>query len=219
MLLYLFPHFTSVAIFKRTKGDWTWYEMLGSCILKSELTGAYFSIQWAQWPPPPPSTSFLSAKPQSERCVIRPAACFHSQKYIFLSWILLISFLSASMQSCKYECIAFFILLHSAGDCILYISLENYSVSILLFFFLSIHTCFSETQHSPVWRCWSWKTAAFSSCLLQPLELQQPDRTFCERLCIMSDWWGWAYKGMAARIYGDPGHCISPGVLLWWTAL
>lgn len=27
----------------------------------------------------------------------------------------------------------------------------------------------------------------------------------------MSDWWGWAYEGRAAGIYGDPGLCISPG--------
>lgn len=58
-----------------------------------------------------------------------------------------------------------------------------------------------------------------SSYLLQPSELQQPDHTVCERLRTVSDWWDWAYERRAARIYGNPGLCISPGVLLWWTTL
>lgn len=41
---------------------------------KLKLTGGKVSIQWAQWPP---STSPLSAQPQTEpQCGIRPA-CFH----------------------------------------------------------------------------------------------------------------------------------------------
>lgn len=30
-------------------------------------------------------------------------------------------------------------------------------------------------------------------------------------VCTASDWWEWAYEGRAARLYGDPGLCISPG--------
>lgn len=130
----------------------------------------------------------LILKPQTEQwCVIGSAACFHSQKYIFLSWLLLISFLSAFLQRCKYDAYTVFVwgvlLLHSPalsrwvhpvhqpGKILRFI----YSALLSLSPFTHALLNFSTHQFNAAD---SGRLQQFSY-LLQSSELQHPDRTAC----------------------------------------
>lgn len=114
----------------------------------------------------------------------------------------------------------FSILLRSAGEWILYISLEKTSVSFILLFILSL----SLHSHMLFWTATltSLKSLILRDCSICPTCCSHQS---CNSLTTpisvysLSDWWDWPYEGMAAQIYGNPCLCMSPGVLLWWTTL
>lgn len=189
-------------------------DMKCSCILKEiDLTGGYFSTRWAQWPP-------LHLIPRLSNDW---AACFHSQKYIFPSQLLLIAFLSAFLQSCKYEaCVSVrsVSLFRSPALSRWGLSLRSAwrSPGFHLFCCLFV-VCSLPRFTRATLNCSAHQFKAADPERLQQLfHLLQPSKAatawphlLWASVSAESDRWGWAYEGRAAGLDGDPGLCISPG--------
>lgn len=89
---------------------------------------------------------------------------------------------------------------------------SSVSSILLLVFPLFIHMCPPELLRSPFWRCRSWETAAFFQPVAALVAATAWSLPLWTSAYTVSDWWVWAYEGRAARLYGDPGLCVSPGL-------